>query len=158
MLGMSSYAQHYIDACRSRVDSDLRAYRNLMAAARNQPASDHLDDAIEAFEETFFNNMALLLDYFFVHRLRGVEGKDGNPLNEVRVLSNSMLQNESILSTSYSMSMPSSLGDKSIKLSPEESVLKHQLGDEIKLTESDFVRLSEAFFEEIQRKFAGVNS
>ena len=66
-----------------------------------------------------------------------------------------MLQNENIMSTSYSRSMPSALGDKSIKLSPEKSVLKHQFGDEIKLTEADFLRISEAFFEEIERKFAG---
>ena len=155
MLGMSRYAQEYIDACRSRVDSDLSAYRNLIAAVGHQPASDQRNSAVEAFEAAFFNNMVLLLDYFFVHRLRGIEGKDGNPLNEVRVMSNSMLQNENIMSTSYPRSMPSALGDKSIKLSPEKSVLKHQLGDEIKLTEADFLRISEAFFEEIERKFAG---
>ena len=155
MLGMSRYAKDYIDACRSRVDADLSAYRNLVAAARTQPASEQLGSAIDAFEAAFFNNMVLLLDYFFVHRLRAVEGKDGNPLNEVRVLSNALLQNASVASTSYAMSMPSSLGDKAIKLSPERSVLKHRLGDAIKLTEADFVRLSEAFFEEMERKFAG---
>src|SRR5258707_8110357 len=88
MLGMSRYAKDYIAACRSRVDADLSAYRSLMAAARKETASDQLGCAIDAFEAAFFNNMVLLLDYFFVHRLRGVEGKDGNPLNEVRVLSN----------------------------------------------------------------------
>ena len=115
----------------------------------------NLAPPVGAFEAAFFNNMVLLLDYFFVHRLRGIEGKDGNPLNEVRVLSNSMLQNENIMSTSYSKPMASALGDKSIKLSPDKSVLKHQFGDEIKLTEADFLRISEAFFEEIERKFAG---
>jgi hypothetical protein len=47
--------------------------------------------AVEDFEVTFFNNMALLLDYMFVHRLTGIEGKDGNPLNEARVICNSLL-------------------------------------------------------------------
>jgi hypothetical protein len=73
---------------------------------------------MEAFEATFFNNMVLLLDYLFVHRLRTVEGKDGNPLNEVRILCNSMLLNDNIMTA-----------DKSIKLSPEGSVLKYRVGD-----------------------------
>ena len=33
--------------------------------------------------------------------------------------------------------------------------LKHQFGDGIKLSEADFLRLSKAFFEEIEAKFAG---
>jgi hypothetical protein len=37
--------------------------------------------ASETSETTFFNNMVLLLDYLFVHRLRMAEGKDGDPLN-----------------------------------------------------------------------------
>ncbi len=102
MLGMSSYAKDYIDACRSRVEADLGAYRAFMAAARTQPGSQ-LSEAAEALEGAFFNNMVMLLDYFFVHRLRGLEGKDGNPLNEVRVLSNSMLLNGNVLTTTPSM-------------------------------------------------------
>lgn len=35
--------------------------------------------ALEAFEALFFNNMTLVLDRYFVHRLRMVTGKDGNP-------------------------------------------------------------------------------
>jgi len=89
-----------------------------------------------------------------MHRLRGVEGKDGNPMNEVRVLSNSMLQNQDVLSTSYAMSMAASLGDASIKFSPEKTVLHKQLGDEIRLTEPEFLRLSEAFFEVLECRFA----
>ena len=42
MLGMSSYDQDYIDACRKRVDSDMSAYRHLVDALRKQPASGQL--------------------------------------------------------------------------------------------------------------------
>ena len=44
-------------------------------------------------------------------------------------------------------------GDKQIKLPPEKSVLKLDIGDPIKLSESDFGRLSTAFFAELQRRF-----
>jgi len=75
MLGMKSYARDYIRACRARVDADLRTYRKHAGTA-----------ASREFEARFFNDQVLLLDYMFVHRLTGIEGKDGNPLNEVRVL------------------------------------------------------------------------
>ena len=101
-----------------------------------------LDVAIEAFEGAFFNNMVLVLDESFVHRLRTIEGKDGNALNEVRVLCNSILLNNGVMSV-----------DSSIKLSPDKSVLKYQVGDEIRLNEADFSLLSSAFFAEIERKY-----
>lgn len=143
MLGVKTYPREYVAACRARVDADLAAYRSLVAAAKKQPAIDKkLNAAIEAFESAFFNNMVLVLDEMFVHRLRTVEGKDGNPLNEVRVLCNSMLHNKNIMTA-----------DNSIKLSPASSVLKYQVGDEIKLSEANFVALSAAFFAELERKF-----
>ncbi len=49
------------------------------------PASDKkLKAALEPFETLFFNNLTLVLDRYFVHRLAGpnYEGKNGNPLNE----------------------------------------------------------------------------
>lgn len=143
MLGMKNYPRKYIDGCRSRVDADLAVYTSLVAAARKQsPRDKALNSAIDAFEARFFNNMVLVLDEFFVHRLRTVEGKDGNPLNEVRVICNSMLENNNIMTA-----------DNSIKLRADNSVLKYEVGDEIKLSEAEFVALSTAFFEEIERKY-----
>src|ERR1700704_3803597 len=107
MLGVRNYTQEYIDACRAKVESDLAAYRNV---AGNQPASE----TTEAFEATFFNNMVLVLDHLFVHRLRTVEGKDGNALNEVRMLGDSMLLNGNVMGV-----------DKSIRLLPAKSILKY---------------------------------
>ena len=98
----------------------------------------------EAFEATFFNNMVLVLDYLFVHRLRTMEGKDGNPLNEVRVMCDSMVLNGGTMSA-----------DRSIKLIPAKSVLKVQFGETIKLTEADFLRLYQACFAEIESKYLG---
>ena len=53
-----------------------------------------------------------------------------------------MLHNNNIMSA-----------DKTIKLSPERSVLKYQIGDEIKMNEDDFLLLSKAFFAEIESKY-----
>ena len=117
MLGQRSYPPDYIDACRSKVDSDVAAYRRLVASGCTT----------EAFEATFFNNMVLVLDYLFVHRLRTVEGKDGNPLNEVRVMCDSMLLHGNTLTA-----------DKAIKLTPENSVLKYQFGETIELFAAGF--------------------
>jgi len=40
-----------------------------------------------------------------------------------------------------------------IKFNPATSILKLQIGDEIRLTEPEFVRLLEAFFAEMERAF-----
>jgi len=130
MLGMKTYPQDYIDACRARVDAQLAAYRAAVVK----------DSAVEA---VFFNNMVIVLDSYFTHRLRGVEGKDGNPLNEVRVLASSMMQGGEKL-----------VKDTQIKLDPETSVLGLEVGATIALTEADFVALSKAFFAELETKFA----
>jgi len=85
MLGVKNYTQTYIDECRSRVNVQLSTYNNLITSARKSAGNNEksLNSAIESFEPIFFNNMVLLLDALFVHRLRMIEGKDGNPLNEV---------------------------------------------------------------------------
>ena len=41
-----------------------------------------------------------------------------------------------------------------VALMPEGSVLKPKVGDEVKLTEADFVRLSKAFFTEIEKEYS----
>ncbi len=109
MLGVKNYTQAYIDDCRERVDADVAAYRDLVALAAKQSGSDR---AIRAFEARYFNDMVVLLDALFVHRLRTVEGKDGNPLNEVRVLTESLLNHGGVMTL-----------EKTIKMPPEKSVL-----------------------------------
>jgi len=41
--------------------------------------------------------MAMVLDRYFVHRLRVVTGKDGNPLNEVEMICDSFRSSSSTL-------------------------------------------------------------
>src|SRR5437899_3739164 len=86
----------------------------------------------------------------FVHRLSGIEGKDGNPLNEVRVLCNSILLNRGKLQVDRLPGWPNS-AVAGIKLPPEKSVLKLKAGDDVRLSEADFERLSKAFFTDPDR-------
>jgi hypothetical protein len=141
MLGMKAYSQEYIDSCRARVDADLRAYRKQVGKTPNAD-----------FEHRFFNDQVLLLDHMFVHRLSGAEGKDGNPLNEVRVLVNSLLYNGGKLQITKLPGWPNSAGG-AVKLPADTSVLGLEQGDPIQLTEKDFVRLAAAFFAEIETKY-----
>src|SRR5437870_9211226 len=141
MLGMKTYTQNCIDACRAKVDADLRAYRKQVGKA---PSKE--------FEGRYFNDQVLLLDYMFVHRLTGIEGKEGNPLNEVRVLCNSILLNRGRLQVDKLPGWPNSAGS-GIKLPPEKSVLKLEVGDEVRLTEANFAHLSPAFYAVLERRF-----
>ena len=142
MLGMKTYTSEYIDACRARVEAGLRAYR------------DHVGKTASAeLEHRFFNDQVLLLDYMFVHRLSGTEGKDGNPLNEVRVLCNSLLLNGGNLQVDKLPGWPNS-AVSGINLPQEKSVLKLKQGDRIELTEAAFTRLADAFFAELSKKYS----
>lgn len=88
MLSISSYSQDYVDDARAKVTRQVTAYHDLAAAVRRQDRTDaaQLGSALDAFEPLFFNAMVLALDHLFDHRQRTLEKKDGNALNEVRML------------------------------------------------------------------------
>jgi len=132
MLGVRNYTKEYIDTCRKKVASDLSAYKKLASNV----------NSANGFESSYFNNMVLVLDHLFVHRLRVIEGKDGNPLNETRLIGDSLMMNKGVMGM-----------DKTIKYDPTKSVLKYNVGDKIKITEADFAQLYKAFFAEIEAKF-----
>lgn len=143
MLARSSYPQAYIDACRTRVENQLAAFRKLAVATRKNGAkAPAVLQGFEAFETAFFNNMVIVLDAYFVHRTRAVEKKDGNPLNEVRVLAASLMLNDEKL-----------MEDETIKLDPEKSILQYEVGHTIRVDESAFKTLYDAFFNELEKKF-----
>ncbi len=144
MLGRKTYTQQEIDQGKAALEQQLVVYKKLVTAVASATTDERIDAAVEAFEALFFNNMTLVLDRYFVHRLPGAdyEGKDGNPLNEVRIICDSLMNNDGVMR-----------GDKQIKLTPERSVLKLNIGDPISLTDEEFERLSTAFFAELERRF-----
>ena len=104
---------------------------------------EELDNARAAVAEPhLFNELLIALDRRFVHRLRGVTGKDGTPLNEVELLVESLMNNGGVLR-----------GNNVIRYVPAESVLKLEIGDRIELTEAQFHELADAFFAELETKY-----
>ena len=140
MLSRSTYSQEEIDRTRARVDADVARYRELAAAVGS---ADGAGAALAAFEPAFFNSMVVVLDHAFVHRGRAIEGKDGNPINEVRVIASSLVENGGAMGV-----------DKTIRMRPADTVLGYAPGDEIRVDEAGFARLADAFLAEIERRFA----
>ncbi|WP_018681927.1 hypothetical protein [Actinokineospora enzanensis] len=139
MSAVSSYTRDYVDSCRARVDAHVETYRAL-AGSGSGPV---FTAAVAAFEPVFFNNLVLVLEQSFVHRLRDKELGDGNPLNEVRLLAASLLGNDGRL-----------VSDPGIRMNPARSVLKYQVGDEIAVREAAFQELAAAFFADLERKYS----
>jgi len=134
MLSVNSYDKKYVDDCRAKVNQLLSTFHDVLSA--KPPAS------IKAFEPHLFNHMVLALNDYFCHRARAMEGKDGNPLNEVRILANSVASADGTFQL-----------DRTVRYDPAKSVLGYAVGDAVGLSADDFSRLSSAFFDEIERKF-----
>jgi hypothetical protein len=141
MLGRKTYTPEELDHATTAIDRQLAAYKKLVKAV-DATSDPDARAALDTLEPLLFNNMTLVLDRYFVHRLRITAGKDGNPLNEVELMSDSLMNNDGVLR-----------GNNVIKLVPDESVLKLELGDRIKLSAAQFERLSKAFLAEIEAKF-----
>lgn len=135
MLGRASYSIDFIMAGRKRAEKQLKLYDALAKKAGKEA---------EAFAPEFFNTMVLALDHYFMHRLRGKEGKDGNPLNEVRMLAASLLENDGVMTR-----------DNTIKYDPGKSITGIALGQKIVVDRQQFEALMDGFFDEIGAKFAG---
>ena len=141
MLGRKNYTPEEINSARTAVSAEVAAYQKL-AAAVDGAADPAAAGALEAFEPLFFNNLVIVLDRYFVHRLRTIAGKDGTPVNEVALLSDSLMTNDGVL-----------LGSKVIRYVPEQSVSKVNVGDRIALSQEQFERIAAGFLADIESKF-----
>jgi hypothetical protein len=142
VLGRKDYTREELDHATSSIRRQLAAYKKLRKALDATGEDPQVSAALDAFEPLLFNNMTLVLDRWFVHRLRTSAGKDGNPVNEVELLADSLLNNGGELRTG-----------NVVKYKPEESVLKLEPGDPISLSAGEFERLSKAFLGELETRF-----
>jgi hypothetical protein len=129
MLAVKSYPTEYVERCRVQFEAIVKGF----AAVENFP---------DGLESRIFNELVLALDNKFCHRMRGQEGKDGNPLNEVRMLAASIMNSDAVLAA-----------DSTIKYVPEKTILGYAIGNQIALDAAGFGRLANAFLDEIGRKF-----
>ena len=131
MLAVSSYSPDYVQACHGRLKDQLAAFAALPAGKPK-----------EAFAPGYFNAMLLVLDSFFLHRQRSNEGKDGGPLNELRLLCDGIKDNGGVLGASTT-----------IRYTPEKSVTGIAVGEAIALDAARFEALADAVFEDVLRRY-----
>lgn len=134
MLSIASYKKDYVETVRGRIGGSLRAFEALREGVGAETAA--------VIEGPYFANLVLALDHYFDHRARGQEGKDGNALNELRMMCNSLMHGDGKL-----------LGDSQIKLDAKKSALGIAVGEPIVIGHAAFARLAEAVFAEIQRRY-----
>jgi hypothetical protein len=141
MLGRKDYTKEELAAATTATTQAIAAYRKLAKAVKDT-GDKRAVAALAALEPILFNDLVLTLDRYFVHRLRMVTGKDTNPLNELELLTDSLMNNGGTFR-----------GNTVIKYVPDSAVLNLEPGSEIKLTEDDFDRLAKAVLGEIKSRF-----
>jgi hypothetical protein len=139
MLAVTSYPEVYVQLTAAKVEEQLAAYAALAAAVKGNAKAEA---ALAAFAPGYFNSMLLALDHHFMHRMRGAEGKDGNPINEVRMLVDSIMENDGVLRE-----------NKTIKYKAEKAVAGISVGETVALDAETFERLAKAYVAEIGKRF-----
>ena len=139
MLAVTSYPEVYVQLTAAKIDEQLAAYAALAVAVKGNAKAEA---ALAAFAPGHFNAMLLALDHHFMHRMRGAEGKDGNPLNEVRMLGDAIMEHDGVMKE-----------NKTIKYHPAKSVTGIGVGETVALDAQTFGKLSAAYMAEIGRRF-----
>ena len=131
MLAVSSYKPDYVQACHASITAQLDQFRALPAGK-----------AKDAFAPGYFNAMLLVLDSYFLHRQRSNEGKEGGPLNELRMLCDGIKDNAGVMGKSTT-----------IKYRPENSVTGVAPGETITLDAKRFEALADAVFGDVLSRY-----
>ena len=129
MLGRNSYTSDELESCRDNADALLAAWQ-----------ANEVEDT--TLENLVFNQAVVALDAWFVHRLRTMEGQDGNAMNEVRVLADSIVANDGVLRV-----------EGPIRWEPDRTRLGFALGEEVLVTADGYERLAAAYLDAIGDTF-----
>lgn len=124
MLPRTGYDLHYVAGCRESVGAAVEELRRVGAGS------------------AAWNQLVVALEHWFAQRIPKIEGRDGNPLNEVRAIADSVIEHGAVMTV-----------QRGIKLRPEASVLGFEEGEEISLDGDAFERLFDAFLAEVEAKY-----
>lgn len=133
MLDRLGYPSDEVDSCRDHCDALLAAWE-----------ANEVEDS--TLESLVFAQAVVVLHTWFGHRAREREGTDANPLNEVRVVADSVVGNDGVLRV---------LGP--ITWVPERTVLRLAVGDDVELTARGFARLAAAYLAAIESTYPESN-
>jgi hypothetical protein len=123
VLGRKTFPRDEIDQARKAVATQLAALR--------------------AHDDPELGNVVLLaLDRRFVHRVRPVSGKDTNPVTELELVAESLVEHEGVFTT-----------NKAITYVVDRSVLGLRDGDRIAPDADAVERLAHAYLAELEVRF-----
>lgn len=129
MLGRKNYPREYIERCRRDIEAQIEEFNDLPPVT-------------STFARRLAGHLVIVMDACFVNRLRATEGKDGNALNEVRLLAQSLMYGDVVVD------------DSTVTWTKDAMVLGLTKGDDLELTISDVDRLQRAFFAQMIDKYA----
>lgn len=129
MPARTAYTSDEIEACRDSCDALLAVW-----------AANDVEDT--TLESLVFLQAVVVLDAWFADRDRALEGDDGNPMHEVRVISDSVVRNAGVLRV-----------PEPARWAPERTVLRIAAGDELELTADRFERLAAAYLAAIEATY-----
>ena len=124
-----TYTSDEVEGCRDNADSLLAAW-----------GANEVEDA--TLESLVFSQAVIVLDAWFIHRSRDLEGADGSPMNEVRVVADSLVANGGIVRA-----------EGPIHWDPQRTVLGLAMGDEVEVTADGYERLAAAYLTAIEATY-----
>lgn len=138
MQAATTYSRQYLDATRTRVAEQLATFRRFASVATTPDAAA----TIAAWSPVYFGSLVVGLDHAFVHRRRDAAQRDGDVLDEVRVLASSIAEHGGVLTV-----------EDDTPYDPERSVTGARPGALINLGDVDFERLAEAYLAAIEARY-----
>jgi hypothetical protein len=125
----TTYTSDEVESCRDNCDALIAAW-----------GANEVDDS--TLESLVFGQAVVVLHTWFGHRRRELEGGDGNPMNEVRVIADSIVDNDAVLRV-----------EGPITWVPERTVLRLDVGDDVQITANGFERLTAAYLAAIESTY-----